>query len=180
MDGNRDHCGKKSLSQSSFRSQSTSGSTPRGRRISFKKRPDIRTIKNVVGEDQFYTQDDDNEAIEEILDNASSTRKFIRQSPLSSHESYNKMTGLPSPEVLREGLPCPEIIVGIEHLLCRSGAGRANAAVKTRHSQALFNEQARQQELGIDDPKAIAKVLQRYSSMSVKLAECRAIYSAAI
>ncbi|EJK67944.1 hypothetical protein THAOC_10941 [Thalassiosira oceanica] len=169
-----------SIRQQSFRSQSTSGSIPQGRRVSFKKRPDIRNVKNVVEEDQFYTQDDDNEAIEEILEDASSTRKFIRRSHLSSHESYNKMTGLPSPEALREGLPSPEIIVGIEHLLCRSGAGKASAAVKTRHSQALFNEQARQQELGIEDPKALAMVLEKYSGMSAKLAECRAIYSAAI
>ena len=185
VDGQKSHHSKPQRrnsygSQGSFRSLSTSGSIAQGRRVSFNKRLDIRTIENVEAFDQFYTQDDDNEAIEEILVNASSTRKFIRQSHLSSHGSYNKMTGLPSPEVLREGLPCPETIVGIEHLLCKSGAGRANAAVKSRHSQALFNEQARQKELGIVDPKAIAMVLERYSGMSKKLAECRAMYAAAI
>ena len=189
--GNRDHSDQKYHhprpqrrdsygSQGSFRSQSTSGSIPRGRRISFNKQVEVRTIENVVEFDQFYSQDEDNEAIEEMLSSAKSTRKFIRQGPLSSHGSYNKLTGLPSPEALREGLPCPEIIVGIEHLLCRSGAGKANAAVKKRHSQALFNEQARQEDLGLVDPEAIAMVLEMYSGMSAKLAECRAMYAAAI
>ena len=185
VDGQKSHHSKPQRrnsygSQGSFRSLSTSGSIAQGRRVSFKKQVDVRILGNLVAFDQSYTQDDDNEAIQEILVNASATRKFIRQSPLSSHGSYNKLTGLPSPEVLREGLPCPEMIIGIEHLLCRSGAERANAAVKTRHSQALFNEQARQKELGIVDPEGIAMVLEMYSGLSMTLAECRAMYAAAI
>ena len=78
VDGQKSHHSKPQRrnsygSQGSFRSLSTSGSIAQGRRVSFNKRLDIRTIENVEAFDQFYTQDDDNEAIEEILVNASST-----------------------------------------------------------------------------------------------------------
>ena len=87
--------------------------------------------------------------------------------------SFNKLTGLPSPEALRRHLLSPEDVVGVEHLLCGRGIAKATVSMKANQVKALMDGQKR--GLG---PEELAEQLKTYSDISTKLAMCRASYAA--
>mmetsp|Transcript_25127 Transcript_25127/g.54175 ORF Transcript_25127/g.54175 Transcript_25127/m.54175 type:complete len:405 (-) Transcript_25127:113-1327(-) len=122
--------------------------------------------------DLFYSRTDDVSFSDATVKHARAVRSYIKNS-ITHDSTFNSLTGLPSPQVLKKHLISPEDIIGIEHLLCARGIARASLALKTNHAQLLLEEQRAGTEFN-----ELGCKLRKYSEISAKLAVCRASYAA--
>ena len=151
-----------------------------------------------------YSREEQHGATRDAVLHARIIRRFLKSAALSasinnesSSIASDSTTGLPSPHTLQEHLPCPEEIVGIEHLLRGEKVARACLALKRYHTRSLLEEQQRcwdearvAMSMGmgssnimgssssIDSACRFAHVLEKSSSVSLKLAKGRADYVA--
>ena len=125
-------------------------------------------------EDLYYTRHDDVAASDAVVTRARAIRKYIKTSMIQD-PSYNDLTGLPSPQVLIKYFMEPEDIIGIEHLLCGKGIARASQKLKESHTKVLLNEQQMGKSIDLNE---LSVKMGKYSSISARLAVCRASYAA--
>lgn len=125
-------------------------------------------------EDLYYTRHDDVVASDAVVTRARAIRKYIKTSMIQD-PSYNDLTGLPSPQVLIKYFMEPEDIIGIEHLLCGKGIARASQKLKESHTKVLLNEQQMGKSIDLNE---LSVKMGKYSSISARLAVCRASYAA--
>ncbi|KAL7548142.1 hypothetical protein ACHAWF_011444 [Thalassiosira exigua] len=146
------------------------------RRVSFSaSEPSLRYYDRPSDDETaalFYNRDDDNAFSDLAVDHARAVRSYLRTCA-AGDASFNKLTGLPSPDALSRHLLSPEDIVGVEHLLCGRGIAKASVSLKVNHVKALLGGQRKG-----DGPEELAERLRKYSDISAKLAVCRASYAA--
>jgi len=123
---------------------------------------------------QFYNQFDVEALSDAMICHARKVRSCIKEFTITmKDESFNSLTGLPSPEMLQQHLACPEDIIGIEHLLCGNGITQASLKLKSNHLKLLISGQ----QMGLE-ANEISRKLRKYSNINVKMAICRASYAA--
>jgi hypothetical protein len=138
--------------------------------------------------DLFYSSSDSAAFTDALLAHACAMRNGIKR--ICKHDSsYDRLTGLPSPQVLKKVLTSPEDIVGVEHLLCSRGIARSSLALNEKYSQILLEScdlLRKQQRLGSDCNGGwetvefisdLSRRLRKYSNISSQMAACRAAYA---
>ena len=142
--------------------------------IQYYEKPDMN-IKKL-----FYSRDDDIAFSDLTVKHARSIRSYIKSS-ITKDETFNSLTGLPSPEVLKKHILAPEDIIGIEHLLCGRGIAKASLNLKMNHTMVLLEEQNKWRAEGkFVDPSILCAKMEKYSSITATLAVCRASYAAMV
>ena len=136
-----------------------------------------------IAPNTHYSAADDDYFREYTLTMARGVIRLLRTEAVRD-ESFDTLTGLPSAHCLRRFLNHPDIpadeVVGIEDLLADYGVSKARKRLKTSQAKKLLAEQARQIQLGVNDPKLLARSLRKTSSISSNIARCRAAYALAI
>ena len=130
-----------------------------------------------------YTDDDDDYFREHTITLARGVLRILQTDAIQD-ESFDTLTGLPSADVLKAYLNHPDLpaeeIVGIEDLLAGTGVASARKRLKKVQSRNLLAEQRRQLEMGLNDPRLLARSLRKTSAISANIARCRAAYAAAL
>jgi hypothetical protein len=130
-----------------------------------------------------YSDNDDEYFRQHTITLARGVMRILQTSAVYD-ESFDKLTGLPSPTVLKEYLNHPDMpaeeIVGIEDLLAGPGVASARKRLKKVQERNLLSEQRRQLESGVCDPKLLARSLRKTSAICANIARCRASYAAAM
>lgn len=151
------------------------------------ERPDDISKKQL-----FYTRADYNTFSITMKSSALEIRGHIKKEVIRQDSSFNELTGLPSPEVLKKHLRSPEDIVGIEQLLCGRESGCANLNLRRNHARVLLEEQCKEESskkrrrnshssrLINEDENSLPMNSHKYSSIMATLAVCRASYAAMV
>jgi hypothetical protein len=160
--------------------------------VKFADKPQVHIYdypaSNVKVADLFYSPSDSAAFTDATLAHASAVCNAIKR--ICKHDgSYNRLTGLPSPRVLKKVLALPKDIVGVEHLLCCRGITRSSLTLNDKHSQILFEscdllrklQRLRSNCNGgwetVEFSNDLSRRLQKYLNISAQLAACRVVYA---
>jgi hypothetical protein len=136
-----------------------------------------------IAPNTHYTAGDDDYFREYTLSLARVVLRLL-QTDAVRDKSFDTLTGLPAAHCLRDYLNRPDIpaeeVVGIEDLMVGTGVASARKRLKKVHPRNVLVEQRRQLQLGINEPKLLARSLKKTSAISSNIARCRAAYAAAI
>lgn len=136
-----------------------------------------------IAPNTHYTSGDDDYFREYTLTLARGVVRLLQTGAVRD-ESFDTLTGLPAAHCLRDYLNHPDIpaeeIVGIEDLLAGTGVASARKRLKKVQTRNVLEEQRRQIQLGINEPKLLARSLKKTSAISSNIARCRAAYAAAM
>ena len=126
---------------------------------------------------KWYSASDNDQFLNDSKDRAATVDRKMKYAS-SNKRSYNSVTGLTAPSVLKEYLSNPEDIIGIEHLL--SGQKSAREGLKRHHKGALVKELRRQRQEGCTDPLLLTEMLKERlrntSNIASHMAQERATY----
>lgn len=136
-----------------------------------------------IAPNTHYNDDDDDYFREHTITLARGVLRILQTDAIHD-DTFDTLTGLPSADIIKAYLNHPDLpaeeIVGIEDLLAGSGVASARKRLKKVQTRNLLSEQRRQSDMGIKDPKMLARSLRKTSAISANIARCRAAYAAAL
>lgn len=136
-----------------------------------------------IAPNTHYNDDDDDYFREHTITLARGVLRILQTDAIHD-DTFDTLTGLPSADIIKAYLNHPDLpaeeIVGIEDLLAGSGVASARKRLKKVQTRNLLSEQRRQSDMGIKEPKLLARSLRKTSAISANIARCRAAYAAAL
>lgn len=136
-----------------------------------------------IAPNTHYNDDDDDYFRKHTITLARGVLRILQKDAIHDG-TFDILTGLPSADIIKAYLNHPdhpaEEIVGIEDLLAGSGVASARKRLKKVQTRTLLSEQRRQADMGIKEPKLLARSLRKTSAISANIARCRAAYAAAL
>ena len=125
----------------------------------------------------WHQAEDDHRFLLDAISRSETVNRMMAYAA-GNESSFNRTTGLTSPQVLKEYLSNPEEVIGIEHML--AGQKNDRESLKRHHRNALVEEMRRQRQEGgrggCVDADALARCLRTTSEISAHMAQQRAVY----